>query len=91
MSETALLAADASSDMLQDGARDSELHQARYRRLNLGMMASAGALLAVRAVHADLLTPVGAIWTVLQAGLTGMLCAAAAGLLHNKGGASVGQ
>ena len=35
------------------------------------MMASAGALLAVRAVHADLQTPVADILTVMQAGLTG--------------------
>ena len=83
--------AGASRDILQGGASTNELHQTRYRRLNLGMMASAGALLAVRAVHADLLTPVGGILTVLQAGLTGITCAAAAALPHNKQHAFVGQ
>lgn len=57
--------------LLQVGAARKELHKTKYRRLNLGMMASASALLAVRAVHADLQTPVADILTVLQAGLTG--------------------
>ena len=57
--------------LLQVGAARKELHKTKYRRLNLGMMASASALLAVRAAHADLQTPVADILTVLQAGLTG--------------------
>ncbi len=62
--------------LLQVGAARKELHKTKYRRLNLGMMVSASALLAVRAAHADLQTPVADILTVLQAGLTGMIHAA---------------
>ena len=66
------------------GAAKKELHKTKYRRLNLGMMASASALLAVRAAHADLQTPVADILTVLQAGLTGIISYSPCRLTVNK-------
>jgi hypothetical protein len=58
----------------QAGAAKKELRKTTFRRLNLGMVASSAALLAVRAVHSDLQTPVADILTVVQAGLTGAPC-----------------
>lgn len=59
---------------VQVGAAKKELHLTKFRRLNLGMLASAFALLPVRAAQADLETPVADVSTVVQAGLTSVSC-----------------
>lgn len=49
----------------------NELHKRDYKRLNLGVVAAAVSLTAVRILHWDLQTTLGHVETVLQGGLTG--------------------
>lgn len=45
---------------------------ADYRRLNLGVVAAAAALTAVRTLHWDMQSVLGHLETVFQGGLTGV-------------------